>query len=134
MTTRLAVDVIASYLETINIHDDLNATFVFGDNLYIGNLLGFAAGEEALSLNMYPGEPPRDEKQSCGVQMIFKSSSGQKARAVIQALINDLHESSINSQGHMKAINSAPQMLWDQEGGEFKLAEANFLFKHVKIT
>jgi len=133
MTTKTAAHLLASYLITLDVSNDLNASFVAGSNLHIGRVLGDAHSEESLTINLYPGESPITNRQTAGLQLIFKSTSPSKARGILQFLINNLDGSSLGGRGSMKAISSAPEMLASMEGGEHVLAVANFRLKHVII-
>ena len=133
MTTRTAAHVVASYLETLDVYSDLNATFVFGDNLYIGNVLGDSDADEALTIVLYLGEPPITDRQTAAMQLCFKSTSRQTAICLMQRLINELDNSGLNGAGKMKATSSNPILFPATEGGEKIVSMASFTLKHVKI-
>lgn len=133
MATLTAANVLASYLEGLDIHDDLNATFAFGTNLFIGQVIGTEDADESLTIKPDGGAAPITDRQEPLLTLIFRSTSRRKALGVMQALINNLHDNDLGGAGRMKAISSSPFQLTSTEGGENVLTLADFTIKHVKI-
>lgn len=124
-------DYLISLNATHNICSELGTAFTT-NNLFIGYEPN--TKNDSLTLIPYGGGPPgMDEKQNPSVQIRLKVSTRQKALKVQQAIINDLHCNELSGNGKMFAVQSAPILMPDMEGGEWKVSVSNFNIKHVKI-
>lgn len=137
MTNTIANN-IASYLETLNMYDDFNATLAFSTNLFIG--IEPPSPKDCVSIIPYGGNPPLVDgsRQESFVQIRVRSVTRSRALSTCQFLINNLDGLELVNVGRIKCNNSAPLPLQPitiegREGGELNVTVANYSIKHVKV-
>lgn len=116
----------------------LGTTFSSGNNLFIGIE---PATKTSLSIHSYGGREPNEDnyRQEPSVQIRLKTTTSQKAHAVMQRIINTLHMNDTalynggNTKGLVKANQSAPILLEIRDGGESFITVSNYTIKHIKI-
>ena len=125
-------DYLISLSATSNVCSELGTTLTTS-NLHIG--FESDTDNDSITLIPYSGAPPNSDgnRQNPSVQIRLKTSSREKSMKVQQAIINDLHMNELSGNGKMFAVQSAPSLLEDTEGGEWHISVSNYNIKHVKI-
>jgi len=143
MTNTIA-DKVASYLETLNIYEDFNATLVAATsnedaiNLFIG--VEPIAPKDCVSIIPYGGDKPNKDRYRQHPRLQIRVRSNRRSRAIstCQNIMNSLHMYEIPNVGLIECLNSAPLPLQPiniegREGGELHVTVANYSVKHIKI-
>ena len=126
-------DYLASLPMSNQICSELGTTLAHS-NLFIGYEPN--TDSDSVTIIPYAGASPEPDgwRQNPSVQIRLKTSSREKALRVQQAVINDFHMRSIDNKIKLFANNSAPTIMPDISGGEWKVTVSNYRIKNIKIT